>query len=334
MIVDIAQGTPEWHVWRAGGIGASDVATVINWPYAKMTARALWMIRTGRKPGVDLSKNYFVLRGHRCEPWARAAMEQYLRDHRGIHDVALPACIQHDEYDFIRVSLDGLLSNGVATELKVPAWETFEKVMKERRQSEGYLRYWPQVQDQMLVTGADYGFLSFYRAYDNRLVVFEIERDQSFIDQLIDRQSWWWDLYQKDIAPPLTAGDHFEPENEEDQAKWVDISVRLRETIATIAAIDPKLKEAKKIESELKQQLRLMVGEVYSSAEYAGVKLNIGSRVGSVDFQAYLGDLAQQHPDIQLPNLDNYRKPPTEQVRVTTSEYNGEGAAASIFEFV
>ena len=178
--VDLVQGTPEWHEWRAGGIGASSVASVIQWPYAHESARAFWMVKTGRKPGTDLSKNFFVRRGNEQEPLARQAFERWLES-QGIFDLVIPTCVQHETYSFIRVSLDGLMSDGSPVELKVPAWETFESVMQERRNSEAYQRYLPQVQDQLLATGAKIGYLAFYRAYDRKLIVFRITRDEELI---------------------------------------------------------------------------------------------------------------------------------------------------------
>lgn len=135
-----------------------------------------------------LEQELLVRRGNEQEPLARQAFERWLES-QGILDLVIPTCVQHETYSFIRVSLDGLMSDGSPVELKVPAWETFESVMQERRNSEAYQRYLPQVQDQLLATGAKIGYLAFYRAYDRKLIVFRITRDEELIELLIERQN-------------------------------------------------------------------------------------------------------------------------------------------------
>ena len=336
-IVDIDQGTQEWHAWRADGIGASDVASVINWPYAHETARALWMIRTGRKPRADLSNNYFVLRGQKFEPLARGAVEEYLAARLGFRDLAIPVCVQHDDYDFIRVSLDGMLSDGIPTELKVPCWENFEIVRRDKRQSEPYQRYYPQVQDQMLATGADYGFLSFYRVYDNRLVVFEIKRDQNFIDQLIEKQAWWWDLYKRDVPPPITEHDIYEPQDPARQTEWIALATELRTLWSEMADVVPTFKAAKAKEAELKKKLASLM-DGYERAEFAGVRLNRSNRAGTIDYPALLKDvktvIENSGIQLELPEPDTYRKDSSESVRAVPVDYLADGTnAAPLFDF-
>jgi putative phage-type endonuclease len=330
MIIPLIQGSAEWHDWRAGGIGASDVSAVISSPYAMKTARALWMIRSGRKPADNLSRNPFVLRGQRLEPYARAAIEQYLESVIGVRDFAIPMCLQHDEHEFIRVSLDGMLSTGEPTELKVPSWENFELVLKEGRNSVLYNRYVPQVQDQMLCTGADHGYLAFYRYLDNKLAVFEIKRDQSFIDMLVEKQAWWWDLYNRDEAPPITPLDFYEPETPQEQSEWVEIALELQTIWQELSVVSPKVQQMKEKESLLKSKLNNLMGD-HAKAEYAGVRISNSPRLGNVDWQRYLSDikslLLSKGVNIQLPEPEQYRKKATETVRISRVEYKGDGEA-------
>lgn len=323
--VDLVQGTPEWHEWRAGGIGASSVASVIQWPYAHESARAFWMVKTGRKPGTDLSKNFFVRRGNEQEPLARQAFERWLES-QGIFDLVIPTCVQHETYSFIRVSLDGLMSDGSPVELKVPAWETFESVMQERRNSEAFQRYLPQVQDQLLVTGAKIGYLAFYRAYDRKLIVFRITRDEELIEQLIERQKWWWDLYERDEAPPITELDYFEPSTQQDQEAWTQIAAELQQVWRDMSPIKVKIDQAKAREAELKKALRSMMGN-HVKAEYAGVRLHSSPRQGVIDYVKWTEDVQKRNPNITLPSPELYRKQSTETIRVSQIDYNGQGVA-------
>ncbi|WP_270819968.1 YqaJ viral recombinase family nuclease [Aeromonas sp. Y311-2] len=328
IIVDLEQGTPAWHQWRAGGIGASNVASVIQWPYAHESARALWMMKTGRKPPPNLDNNFFVKRGHNQEPLARLAFERWLASN-GNSDLVIPVCGQHDSYPFMRVSFDGLMSDGTPVELKVPAWETFELVLKDRRKSEAYLRYLPQVQDQLLVTGAKMGYLAFYRAYDRKLIVFSINRDEEMIELLVERQKWWWDLVERDQAPPITELDYFEPETPESQEVWTQTAAELQQVWRDVSSIKPKVDEAKAQEALLKKTLREMMGS-HIKAEYAGVRLTSSLRQGAIDYGQWIAEVKKQNPHIRLPDIELFRKPSSESIRVTPIQYNGDGAAASL----
>lgn len=325
-MIDLEQGSPEWHEWRSGGIGASNVASIIAWPYAHESARHLWMQRTGRKPRPDLSNNFFVRRGHEQEPLARAAFEHWLWVAKGIKDQAKAQCVEHDQIPYIRVSLDGLLSDGTPVEMKVPAWETFEKVLKERRNSEAFKRYYPQVQDQMLVTGAKSAYLVFYRACDRKLIVFVINRDEEMIADLYEKQAWWWDLLEKDQAPPITELDYFEPETPELQQEWTDIASELNSIWQDMSSVSQKVKEGKAKEAELKKKMRSLMGN-HEKGEYAGVRISATARQGSVNYKKWIDEINTLYPTIHLPDLEDYRNASSESIRVNPVKYIGDGVS-------
>lgn len=331
-LMTLVQGSPQWHAWRAGGIGASSVAAVIQWPHTEETPRSYWMQKTGRRPPPDLSKNFFVLRGNRLEPQARRAFEDWLAT-KGIYDVALPICVEHDNYSFIRVSLDGLLSNNVPVELKVPAWSTYMAVVNEGRKSEPYLRYYPQVQDQLLVTGADMGYLAFYQPHGNRMVVFEVERDQPFIDRMLESQIEWWNLYLRDEAPEMMDRDYYEPATVQDQQAWVDLSGQYRVITNQIAALLGPLNQLREEQSTVKDQIQRLMKD-HQLGEYAGLKVVNSVRRGAIDMNAFVADIRsifQIHGiKTQVPDPENYRKDGTVQTRFSLTDYKGSGVASTL----
>jgi len=102
------QNTPEWHRWRMQGIGASD-APVIMGETAFKTRRTLWSIKTGRMQ--EASAGPAARRGRALERFARRAYER----RTGIQ--VEPLCLVHQEFDWMRASLDGLSFDDVNGEL-------------------------------------------------------------------------------------------------------------------------------------------------------------------------------------------------------------------------
>ena len=106
------QNTPEWHRWRMQGIGASD-APVIMGETAFKTPRTLWSIKTGRMQ--EASAGPAARRGRELERFARRAYER----HTGIQ--MEPLCLVHEEFEWMRASLDGLSFDGsTLLEIKCP----------------------------------------------------------------------------------------------------------------------------------------------------------------------------------------------------------------------
>lgn len=151
-LVRLNQGSPEWLLWRRGGIGGSDAATILGIsPFEDATIPNLMREKV---EGWERPRNFAMKQGTRLEPTARVAYQ------RAVSCVAPPVCVEHDAASWMRVSLDGLCSNHavIATErldwileLKVPGWESHSQALA------GHVPdyYMPQCQWQLLVTGLD-----------------------------------------------------------------------------------------------------------------------------------------------------------------------------------
>lgn len=142
-LVKQEQDTEKWLEWRRQGIGASEAATVLGvnpWESAK----SLWKVKTGRKK--EFTGNYHTNRGKTLEPVAREIYES-------LYGWKVPpACAVHDEYDFVRASLDGLRSDHrLIVELKCPTPKWHRHVLEHGIPDWHYA----QVQHQLLVTGAE-----------------------------------------------------------------------------------------------------------------------------------------------------------------------------------
>ncbi|KGH17207.1 hypothetical protein P607_18255 [Comamonas thiooxydans] len=145
--IDLIQGSDEWLAWRKGGVTATDAAVLVNQsPYK--TEWRLWAEKTGYAVERDLSSNPFVRHGLDMEPAARAAAEIYF------DDLLLPMCAQASHNPLLRASLDGLNKDEEPVEMKCPSEATWIEVTTLRQNSKAFKFYYPQVQHQILVTGA------------------------------------------------------------------------------------------------------------------------------------------------------------------------------------
>jgi putative phage-type endonuclease len=143
-IVQLDQNSPDWHAWRATGIGSSDAPSVMgNNKYRSRDELFQTKLFEIRKLDSEAASW-----GHTHEDEAR----QLYHDLVGIK--TRPVCIVHDEYDWLRASLDGLsLDNTIILEIKCP----FSSYWSHKTALDGKVPsyYWDQVQHQLLVTGLD-----------------------------------------------------------------------------------------------------------------------------------------------------------------------------------
>jgi putative phage-type endonuclease len=150
------------------------------------TARQLWEVRTGR--AAPAATTYAMRRGLRLEPVARRAYER----RTGVP--MEPCCALHDHHDWLRASLDGLdLSGQLVLEVKVPDAAAHRLALAGRVPG----RYWPQVQHQLLVTGAarlHYASYSEARAFGagGRLAVVEVGPDAAYQARLLYAEWCFW----------------------------------------------------------------------------------------------------------------------------------------------
>lgn len=142
------QNSKDWYKWRDSGLGASDAPIVMA--VSPWTTRfELWAYKTALLPKPEA--NPFALaamkRGTDMEPEARAWYEK-----KTGYKVETNMNCEHEQYPFIRASLDGFVLDGKRNvEIKCPGKEDLAKAKKGKIPE----KYMPQVQTQMLVAKAE-----------------------------------------------------------------------------------------------------------------------------------------------------------------------------------
>jgi len=312
-VINISQRSDAWRVWRTQGVSASEAATIMNRSPFKTPWR-LYAEKTGLVLEQNLDTNPLVLAGLRQEPVALHHYEEQ-------HDVLLlPLCGESERYPLMRASFDGLSEANEPVEIKCPHETTFLDVLLNREQSAAYQLYWCQVQQQLLVADAQRGFLYFY--HQGQTVTFEIVRDDSFIKELISTAMDFWSSVKSRIEPDKDpVRDLFLPQGPAEQ-QWQQLAANYRQNALYMDDLKTQLKDMAAQQEILEQQLIVLMGD-YLSAEHSGLRVNRFQVQGPIDYKAVCQTLM---PEFSETTFESYRKKPSDRVRITCRDDNGNRA--------
>lgn len=186
IIVDLPQGSEEWHKYRLFGIGSSDSASIMNLNKYQ-TIQDLYLKKTGQIPPHQ-EDSEATAHGIKNEDLVR----QMINIETGSNYI--PACIISSEYDFIRASLDGMNEDSTL-EIKCP----FNKhsYINQRKKIPDY--YYTQVQHQLLTTGYEIAYFTVWFEY--KKFTYKILRNEKFIHELKNRIINFWECVETNTPP-------------------------------------------------------------------------------------------------------------------------------------
>lgn len=178
IIVDLQQGSPEWHTFRQEKIGASDAPIIMGvspWTDLKGLYR--------QKCGEATVSNAAMMCGRRNEEPARLLFEEMT----GL--AVFPMVGMHEIRTWQVASFDGVtLDQKRGCEIKCAN----EKDHELARQGKIPIKYYPQLQHQLDVGGWDVMDYFSYRVATKEGIIIEIKRNQRYIDQMIDREEQFY----------------------------------------------------------------------------------------------------------------------------------------------
>lgn len=181
--IKYSQDSKEWHEWRSKGLGASDMNVIMGaLPFKYNDVLILWKKKTKLIPE-DFVMNEAMQAGKDLEPEARTKYSKA----SGIR--VRPKCFEHIKYPFIRASLDGISKgNQHIVEIKCQGMFHFQKAKK------GIMTeyYYPQIQSQMLSSGAQSAHFWTYRKKEGG-VLMSVPRNDEYIEELIRRATIFWE---------------------------------------------------------------------------------------------------------------------------------------------
>lgn len=296
-IIDLDQGSDEWKAWRRSGITASEVAVLFGTSPFK-TRWQLWAEKLGRRIEDDIEANPYVRRGKRCE---HALREHVVADRNlGI----MPICCENDQDPFIRASLDGIDARSRPWEFKVPSPRKFEEIRDGGADSVAYRTYWPQVQAQMLCTGATEGFLVFGSVEETRgyprvieYLTFLVPADPAYHDLIRREADRFRTELDQDIEPARDPDrDLFAPTTADDAARWCEAADALLPLLMRKEELEAELKSLKTLIEAAAAPVVDVLAE-NKTGEFSGLRATRVTREGAVDWKALLKSLGHDPSD-------------------------------------
>ncbi len=184
-VVNLEQGTAEWHAWRNQGIGSSDAPVIMGENPYKTRSRLL----QDKLNRVIVAPNPAMIRGTTLEPEARKRYE----DVSGI--AVQPLCLQSTIFNWLRASVDGLSDSG-NTVVEIKCGESVYRHAATTRQVPTY--YVGQLQHILAVTNLpEIDFWCYLPGQPN--VRLRVGRDDRYIERLLRVEQMFWDDIQKNI---------------------------------------------------------------------------------------------------------------------------------------
>lgn len=167
-VMDLKQNSPDWLIWRQGGIGASDVPIILYESAFNKSPYQLWQEKTGRvKPAPTKMAQ---AHGIASEETARAQLSQELKLE------LLPISVIDDEAPYLRASYDGYnLRTGTITEIKCPMTPKDHRRAKESGPPWYYLL---QMYQQMYIARAEE--MIYYSWFKGEGVQCKVKFDEEF----------------------------------------------------------------------------------------------------------------------------------------------------------
>ena len=180
-IINIQQGTKEWHAFRQCHLGASDSGAILGLNPWK-TEKQVWEEKVlgfasptnqkmidGQKSEQQARNVYNALKGYDCEP----------------------VVLVDSVYDHISASLDGL-SNDNCHAVEIKCGRSSHKLAQK---GEIPKYYYSQLQHQIYV--ADLTGIDYFSFYDGDAITMRFHRDYEFIDAMLKKYNQFWEKVKK-----------------------------------------------------------------------------------------------------------------------------------------
>lgn len=270
----------DWHEWRFQGIGGSDIAAVLGLMPFGITPYMKWEEKVNR---IIPQETEAMRHGKKYEDPALDWFEQQ-------KGTALWRQIPtvDKEHSWLRATIDGLDAEGkYLVEAKAPYNLENHYRIKESRKVPDI--YYPQCQQQMRVRGVTFMFfLSYNWENPDDSVILEVEKNDGFVSQIIEKGSAFWDHVMTKEPPPLTDYDYVSMDGNQN---WEQFALEYRQ-------IQEKMDAYEKRKDEIKIALRSIAKD--KSARGAGIELQKQPCRGFVDYTKV--------PQLKGICLDPYRK--------------------------
>ncbi|HEX4374904.1 MAG TPA: YqaJ viral recombinase family protein [Puia sp.] len=184
-LINLEQRSSKWLQWRRNRICASDANIIMG----TCNFKSIQKLYEEKTKCYEQVPNIYMLRGIELEPIALEAFEK----ESGL--IMFPCVVEH-ENRWMAASFDGMtIEQDSIVEIKCGGKKSHDLALN------GVVdpRYYPQLQHQIEVSGLDFVF---YYSFDgNKGKILEVKRDQSFIEEMIEKEFEFWQCLQALIPP-------------------------------------------------------------------------------------------------------------------------------------
>lgn len=255
--------SPEWHEHRRKTIGASEVASILGAPGAYQTPIQVWANKRGivLDEGDDEARNDWLHFGQVLEPviadeFQKRSKLLVLPEERQFISIPFPflGCSLDRWFTEIEKSSDG------PDPLDLKNTSVF---MREEWEDTVPLRYNIQVQAQMAVTGRDRAALAVLIG-GNQFKWAIIERNQRFIDIMLEKLEKFWEMVQRDIMPEPVAKDNAtiaQILGQEDEGKTIVLSPGIVQVDDRLQQVKEEIKQLTAEKDALEAKIKKEIGK-------------------------------------------------------------------------
>lgn len=279
MIIDIrdpeafsvvcAANTDEWLRLRKTGVGASEIAAVLNEsPYS--SALRLYLAKRAEIPTEDISRKDWILWGHRIEPILIQAYEEKSRRCSARSGLML----RSKKHPWALATLDGVTWEPGCRDTWPLECKNVSAFKADDWQDGAPSHVVLQAQHQMLVTGTRRCTVTALLG-GNRDVWCDIERDETTIRKIIAHGEVFWERVEQG-NPPDAAG--------EDAAKLArelhpSEDGETKELSADMIELAERIRELRDVESKTGKELKEYEGRLKLAMGNASVGVFAGSPI-------------------------------------------------------
>lgn len=250
----------QWKALRV--IGGSTVGAILGFNHYTSPYIVWEQYTTGERPDIDNKHTRF---GHLIEPVLRSWFHEEIKLERG-EDVIVREnndVMQHEEYDFLTGNIDGDifipdLGWGV---LEIKTASAYAKAFDEGEIPDSY---YCQIQYYMWFTDRQYGYMVWLK--DKELDYRFVERNELFIENMLDTvKEFWYEYIEKEIPPPFSGidaeGEVLKSKyNTTDPYKVINMP-EISHTVSIIKELKEDIKTLEQNKSAFENEIKFVMGD-------------------------------------------------------------------------
>lgn len=261
----------EWLDRRRRFVGASESATIFGVGYKDQSAYTVWARKTGRLGDSEDEAEHLRI-GQLMEPALRE-IAAWKIGRGAVHHRENSLWVRRD-IPWLAASLDAFLEPGGDAIVPVELKNAGQWTASEWGEGELPLKFAVQVQHQMAVTGAECAYLLGLiggQKAELRL----IERNQAFIDAMIERLAEFWRCVETDTPPEvdgsLATAKALAKLHPQDDGRAIALPEEFAGHVGELSHIKDEIKRLEQRKDTIENQIKAAIGDATYGVAPGGI---------------------------------------------------------------